>query len=191
MHIAAVTSSAGSSWQSCESLFQDLGKVGLPGDVDRIVLCDREVEMPGCSWSILVPVTTDYTDLPSVGSNQETIDSFQKIFAFILPYDRVIYFDHDLVIPDDTRLLWSDSIGNLPLYASQTPDNGLNDDLMVFHPNQTPGFHDSLLYYSRVHRPKILPGSCRATIEWYMHLTKKEIGPLPLKSNPTKRTGGR
>ncbi len=202
MNIAVVTLGIGDYWRGCKTLLYSLEKYGnLPDSVDRIMLYDpAETELTECDFARMVPVTDDYSDLPfpirSPADKQRFVRSFKRVFAFKLPYDRIVYLDSDMVCIGDTTLLWGDRIGQLPFYACRDTaafkyypeelrkaavDAQLifNGGLEVFHPARNECFYEALLYRLRNGTLSMYDGADQGALNSYFQFNKIEVGLLP------------
>jgi hypothetical protein len=199
MKTAVVTLGIGSYWQGCKVLLRSLEKHGMPDSVDRIMLHDPG-ESPPSDFATLVPVTDDYSDLPyevkSECDRQRFINSFKRVFAFTLPYDRIIYMDADMLCVGGMDLLWGDKIGKLPWYAcldtaaqvyyaerlkqaAIDPVRVFNGGLEVAHPGMLDWFYYALLYRLRAGTLSMYDGADQGAINSYFQFSGIETGILP------------
>lgn len=202
MKIAVVTLGIGPYWKGCKTVLHSLGKFGkLPDTVDRIMLCNpEEANRPGCNFATVVPITDDYSDIVfpvKMEANRERFfNSFKRVFAFTLPYDRIVYVDSDMCCVGDTTLLWDDRIGKLPFYACRDTacyqyyptelaacaiDYQLvfNGGLEVFHPNLLPQFYHDMLSRLRANTLSLYDGADQGLLNSYFQFNKLEVGLLP------------
>lgn len=177
-------------------MFYTLAKHGkLPDSVDRIAL-----GMSQCDFAIPKPIKSDYS---WVSVSQEYFPKVaDKFEAFLLPYDRIIMMDADMLCLGDCSLLWSDRLGSQPFYAvrdtaSQVhyadviPEIGLNPDLlfnagtMVFQMDRLGGedFYCRLMGRIVCGALKSYDGGDQGYLNHYFQLYEREIGYLPQEYN--------
>jgi hypothetical protein len=164
--------------QECRVLLDGLSQLGnLSTDVDRLVLCDPGDQIEGLN-ATLVPITADYSDLAS--KDPEGGDQFKKLFAFLMPYSRVVYLDSKLECTGSVESLWSEScLSQHLLYARHLPDGSFDDKLMVFNHDLLLGFHDILLYLIRTELFDGYGRTCRGLLNGYFYHTRRKVGKLP------------
>jgi hypothetical protein len=171
----------------------------MPDSVDRIMLHDPG-ENPPNDFATLVPVTDDYSDLTfdvESDSNRERFtNSFKRVFAFTLPYDRIIYLDADMLCIGEVSLLWGDKIGKLPWYAcldtaaqvyypdrlytaAMDPVRIFNGGLEVLHPELADGFYAAMLYRLRSKMLSMYDGADQGAVNSYWQFSNIETGILP------------
>jgi len=194
MRIAIVTLGIGDYWKACRTLFYSLEKYGmLPDTVERIMLYDSIKPPEGLDFARPVQIMEHYTDLPCI---KRFINSFKRIFAFTLPYDRIIYLDADMLCIGDASLLWSEKIGKLPFYACRDtaafkyypdklaagaidPQLVFNGGLEIYHPGLLPEFHDDLLLRLRSGTLSMYDGADQGALNSYFQFKNIEVGLLP------------
>jgi hypothetical protein len=199
MRIAVVTLGIGDYWRGCKCLLHTLAaKGGMPETVDRIML--RDPGEPEVDFAMTVYVTDDYSDIPrsirSEANRTRFVNSFKRVFAFTLPYDRIIYLDSDMLCIGETSLLWGDKIGALPWYAcldtaaavyypkelhsaALDPVRVFNGGLEVAHPEKMDGFYYALLYRLRNQSLSMYDGADQGAINSYFQFDNIETGILP------------
>jgi lipopolysaccharide biosynthesis glycosyltransferase len=171
----------------------------MPDSVDRIMLHDPG-ESPPSDFAMLVPITDDYSDLTfdvKNASNRERFaNSFKRVFAFTLPYDRIIYLDADMLCVGEVSLLWSDKIGKLPWYAcldtaaqvyypdrlaeaAMDPVRIFNGGLEILHPAMADGFYSAMLYRLRNKTLSMYDGADQGAVNSYWQFSGIETGILP------------
>lgn len=201
MNIAVVTLGIGDYWRGCKVLFHSLEKYGMPDTVDRIMLDDpNSHNAESIDFARVVSVLDDYSDIPfhvkSECDRPRFINSFKRIYAFTLPYDRIIYLDADMLCIGEVSLLWDNRIGKLPWYAcldtaaqayyperlqeaAIDPVRVFNGGLEVYHPALLEGLYYSLLYRLRAGTLSMYDGADQGALNSFFQFTNTETGILP------------
>jgi hypothetical protein len=203
MKIAIVTLGIGDYWKGCKVLLHSLERHGLPDTVDRVMLydpADKNTPWESIDFATTVPVLDDYSDLPfpvrDATNRQRFINSFKRVAAFTLPYDRIIYMDADMLCVGDPSLIWGDKIGKLPFYACRDtaaykyypkelyaaaidPQLVFNGGLEIMHPELLPGFYYVLLCRLRAGTLSMYDGADQGAFNSYFQFTGTEVGLLP------------
>ena len=113
MRIAVVCLCTGDYWKGAKVVFHTLRKYGrLPDHVDSIAL-----GMSDCNFAKAVPIQGDYANVPVNPVHFPKVAD--KFAALLLPYDRIILIDADMLCLGDCSYLWGNRIGNLPFYAAR------------------------------------------------------------------------
>lgn len=111
-----------------EVLFHSLKKYGnFPPNITLIVMGQES-----CNFAEAVPITIDYSWIPSVNTYGHTRikQTINKFFALTLPFDKIILLDADIMCVGDCSYLWFKETDSFSIYAAPDTASKLQYDLM-------------------------------------------------------------